>query len=104
MGFYLAVVDFGTCVTLTRILVLYYVCPRETLELISRPEAVESESLGGSPSVAGECVRKSSTESGTDPLLVCGARGQWHTIEPCLCNPRYELDTTQDKCIGITNT
>ncbi|CAI8019857.1 Ephrin type-A receptor 4-B, partial [Geodia barretti] len=98
-GFYLAVVDFGTCVTLSRILVLYYVCPREISELISRPVAVESQSLGGSPSVAGECVENSSTESGTDPLLVCGARGQWHTIVPCLCNPGYELDTTQDQCI-----
>ena len=28
--FYLAVVDLDTCVTLTRILVLYYVCPEET--------------------------------------------------------------------------
>ena len=99
-GFYLAVVDFGTCVTLSRILVLYYVCAREISELISRPAAVAPESLGGSPSVAGECVENSSTESGTDPLLVCGARGQWHTIVPCLCNPGYELDTTQDQCIG----
>ncbi|CAI8044856.1 Ephrin type-A receptor 4-A [Geodia barretti] len=63
-GFYLGVVDLSTCVTLTRILVLYYVCPEETSELISRPEAIESQSLEGSPSVEGECVENSSTESG----------------------------------------
>ena len=103
-GFYLAVVDFNTCVTLTRILVFYYVCPEETSELISRPETVDSGSVDSSATVAGECVGNSSTESGADPLLICGARGQWQVIVPCLCNPGYELSTTQDQCIGNCNT
>ena len=99
-GFYLAVVDLGTCVTLTRILVLYYVCPEETSELISRPEAIDSESIEGTPLVEGECVENSSTESGVDPLLICGAGGQWQVIVPCLCNPGYQLDSSQDQCSG----
>ena len=97
-GFYLAVVDFSTCVTLTRILVLYYVCPEETSELISRPEAIDSESIEGTPSVEGECVENSSTGSGADPLLICGAGGQWQVIKPCLCDPGYQLDSSQDQC------
>ena len=97
-GFYLAVVDLSTCVTLSRILVLYYVCPEETSELISRPEAIDSESIEGTPSVEGECVENSSTESGADPLLICGAGGQWQVIVPCLCNPGYQLDRSQDHC------
>ena len=99
-GFYLGVVDLGTCVTLTRILVVYYVCPEETSELISRPEAIDSESIEGTPSVEGECVENSSTESGADPLLICGAGGQWQVIKPCLCNPGYQLDSSQDQCSG----
>ena len=99
-GFYLAVVDFSTCVSLTRILVLYYVCPEETSELISRPEAIDSESIEGTPSVEGECVENSSTESGADPLLICGAGGQWQVIKSCLCNPGYQLDSSQDLCSG----
>ena len=98
-GFYLGVVDLSTCVTLSRILVLYYVCPEETSELIHRPE----ESLEGSPSVEGECVENSSTESGASPILICGPRGQWQVIQPCLCNPGYELDSSQDKCSGMAN-
>ena len=97
-GFYLAVIDLSTCVTLTRILVLYYVCPEETSELISRPEAIHSESIEGTPSVEGECVENSSTESGADPLLICGARGQWQVIKSCLCNPGHQLDSSQNKC------
>ena len=99
-GFYLAVVDLSTCVTLTRILVLYNVCPEETSELISRPEAIDSESIEGTSSVEGECVENSSTESGADPLLICGAGGQWQVIKPCLCNPGYQLDSSQDLCSG----
>ena len=100
-GFYLAAVDLGTCVTLRRILVLYYVCPEETSELISRPEAIDFESIEGTPSVEGECVENSSTESGADPLLICGAGGQWQVMKPCLCNPGYQLDSSQDQCSGI---
>ena len=100
-GFYLAVVDLSTCVTLTRILVLYYVCPEETSELISRPEAIDSESIEGTPSVEGECVENSSTESGADPLLICGAGGQWQVIKPCVCSPGYQLDSSQDQCSGL---
>ena len=99
-GFYLGVVDLSTCVTLTRILVLYYVCPEETAELISRPEAIESQSLEGSPAVEGECVENSSTDGGVDPILICGSWGQWQVIKPCLCNPGYHLDTSQEQCSG----
>ena len=99
-GFYLGVVDLSTCVTLSRILVLYYVCPEETSELIHRPEAIESQSLEGSPSVEGECVENSSTESGASPILMCGTRGQWQVMKHCLCNHGYELDSSTDMCSG----
>ena len=99
-GFFLAVVDLGTCVTLTRILVFYHVCPEETSELVSRPEAIDSQSLGGSHSVVGECVENSSTETGVHPVLVCGPMGQWQVIVHCLCDPGYQLNTTQDQCTG----
>ena len=79
-GFYLGVVDLSTCITLSRVLVLYYVCPEETSELIYRPEAIESQSLEGSPSVEGECVENSSTGSGANPILLYGTRGQWQVI------------------------
>ena len=101
-GFYLGVVDLSTCVTLSRILVLYYVCPEETSDLISRTEAIEPQSLEGSPSFEGECVENSSTESGANPILICGARGQWNVIKPCLCNPGYQLDVSQDQCSGTS--
>ena len=93
-GFYLAVVDLSTCISVNRILVLYYVCPEETSQLVSRPETVGVLE----PVVEGECVENSSPASGPSPLLLCGDRGEWEVQKPCLCNPGYELDESQDQC------
>ena len=49
----------------------------------------------------GECVENSSTESGASPILTCEEMGQWRVIKPCLCNPGYELDSSQDMCSGM---
>jgi hypothetical protein len=92
-GFYLAVVDLSTCITMERILVLYYECPANTSQLISRPEA-----LGESVTVEGECVENSSTQSGGAPVLICDERGEWKVVVPCLCDPGYELDDREDQC------
>ncbi|CAI8030313.1 Ephrin type-A receptor 4 [Geodia barretti] len=91
-GVYLGVVDLRTCVTLTRILVLYYMCPEETSELISRPEAIESQSLEGSLSVEGECIENSSTESGANPILICGPRGEWQSVQRELSHQGWVMD------------
>ena len=98
-GFYLAVVDLGTCITINRILVFYYVCPAETSQLITRPEAIESRSLDDLDVVVnGECVENSSPQSGMNPLLRCGDKGQWNILIACQCNPGYD---GQEQCIGI---
>ena len=93
-GFYLAVVDLSTCIAIERILILYYVCPEETSQLISRPETVGDVQ----PLVDGHCVENSSPASGPSPLLLCSDRGEWEVRIPCLCNPGYELDDSQDQC------
>ena len=100
-GFYLALVDMGTCVIISRILVSYYVCPAETSQLIIRPEAIEASSPDDV--VIGECVENSSPLCGLNPLLSCGAEGQWNVIVPCRCNPGFELDGRQEQCSGSYN-
>ena len=100
-GFYLAVVDLSTCITINRILVFYYVCPAETSQLITRPEVIQAISLDDSAvTTDGECVENSSTQSGLNPLLSCGNEGRWNVIIPCHCNPRYELVDGQHQCSG----
>ena len=102
-GFYLAVVDFGTCMSVNHLIVLYYVCPEETSERISRPETIEYESLGDSViKVNGECVGNSSPQFGSSPVLQCGNMGQWQVVIPCLCSPGYELQ--EEECSGTERT
>ena len=96
-GFYLAVVDLSTCITINRILVFYYVCPAETSQLITRPEVIPADGSG----IDGECVENSSPQSGLkNPVLSCGDEGQWQVLIPCHCNPGYELADGQEQCSG----
>ena len=93
-GFYLAVVDLGTCILIDRILVFYYVCVGETSDLITRPETIDVGTT-----VTGECVENSSPDGGPNPLVRCSDEGQWEIILPCRCNPGYEQNDGQ--CSGI---
>ena len=97
-GFYLAVVDLSTCITISRILVFYYVCPAETSQLITRPEVIQA--ISPDVTINGECVENSSTQSGSRPLLSCDDEGQWKILIPCHCNPGYELVDGQQQCSG----
>ena len=93
-GFYLAVVDWTTCIVIQRILVFYYVCVGETSDLITRPETIDVGTI-----VTGECVENGSPDGGPNPLVRCGDEGQWEIILPCRCNPGYERNGSQ--CSGI---
>ena len=99
-GFYLAVVDLGTCISIHRILVFYYVCTAEISELIIRPAAIHVPDNSESALVNGECVENSSPQNGLNPVLRCGDKGQWQVVIPCHCNPGYELDDLF-QCSGI---
>ena len=39
-GFHLAIVDHGTCIVINRLVVFYYICPAETVNLVARPRTV----------------------------------------------------------------
>ena len=96
-GFYLAVVDWSTCINIQRILVFFYVCVGETSDLITRPETT-----GVGTTVTGECVENSSPDGAPNPILRCGDEGQWEIIIPCRCNPGYEQNNSQgnSQCSG----
>ena len=44
-GMYLAAQDTGTCVSISRLTVFYYVCPQQVLGFISYPQTVASNGL-----------------------------------------------------------
>ena len=73
-------------------------CPAETSQLITRPEAIQA--ISPDVPIDGECVENSSTQSGSVPLLSCNDEGQWTILIPCHCNPGYELVDGQQQCSG----
>jgi len=101
-GFYLAFIDKGTCLTITRILILYYKGPEKTENLVEYPDTVAppsgNSSVMSGTVVSGECVDKALGEVHT---LTCYARGVWGVVQPgtkCHCSSGYEQSQEEDSC------
>ena len=87
-GFYLALVDHGTCVVINQFLVFYegVLCSGEKTGLIEHPEVIPPQDM-----VAGKCAANSATMNGSDPVIKCTDEGDWEVLMPCLCGPGFEL-------------
>ncbi len=102
-GFYLAIRDPGTCIRISRLLVFYYTCPSETVDLVVRPETIAPminiDSTVEQFIVTPACVGNSSSVGG-DLSLKCLPRGQW--IAPpstgCQCDPGF-VPTMSQECL-----
>ena len=90
-GLYLSVVDGGSCITISRILVYYNVCPYQVVNMVVYPETVAPPfSNPQHRVVTGTCVDNASPISG-DLNLECKVSGIWgDTQVMCSCNAGYE--------------
>ena len=86
-GMYLAAQDTGTCVSISRLTVFYYVCPQQVLGLISYPQTVASNGL----ITQLVCAPGASVVS-QQPQASCatGNLGVWGPPSgSCSCSPGY---------------
>ena len=84
-GLYLAAQDTGTCVSITRLTVLYYVCPQQVVNFINYPMTLAD---GGITQLT--CVSGAGLVGGQTLLTTCGSRGVWMAPNgACSCNPGY---------------
>ena len=93
-GAYLALVDEGTCVYISRLVVSYTVCPAQNLDLVSYPQIVAPTVKNvDDKMVPVTCVEGAST---IEPeSLECNIGGTWGSIDsPCQCDPGYQLNGT----------
>ena len=91
-GLYLAVVDRGSCTSITRIVVYYNVCPEQTVNLVCYPETVAPPfSNPQDREATGVCIDNASPATPTLELQ-CGIGGVWDDsiIAVCSCDPGYE--------------
>ena len=93
-GAYLALVDEGTCVYISRLVVSYTVCPAQNLDLISYPQ-ITAPTVNNveDKMVSVKCVKGAST---IEPQsLECNIGGIWGSLDsPCQCDPGYQLNGT----------
>ena len=87
-GIYLAILDTppGTCVSILRLALYYYVCPEQVVNLVKYPETI-SPTFTSSHGVFVEasCVDNAVLTS-ANSLLDCNSRGRWEAIGvACRC-------------------
>ena len=88
-SFYFAIQDETSCITITRLLVFYNVCPSQTVNLTSTPETIAPPSGAAPITVTATCARNAEAEGGSEPRLICSTGGLWSTVgnSGCRCVP-----------------
>ena len=101
-SFYFAIQDEGTCITITRLIVFYHVCPSQTIDLTHTPETIAP--VTGSPpiTVKGHCVEKALTEDDCAPKLTCSPGGIWTPLlgSGCSCEQGYSHYKANETCLS----
>ena len=107
-GFYLAIRDQNSCLTISRVLVFYYVCPTEAQnlvkfeELLAPPNIPQSEAI----SVIAQCIPNASPMSPTQQVkVICSAKGVWQVLPDfrCECDSGMQPNNNGSECIGETS-
>ena len=84
-GMYLGIQDIGSCVSINRLTIFYYVCPRQEINLIIYPVTVAN-----GPVAKLLCTRGASAVGQQSPQASCGSLGMWGSpIGSCACSPGY---------------
>ena len=102
-GFYVALRENGTCLTISTIRVYTYCCKGQRYGLLEYPTANAPTRSGGAPSrVTGECYAGSSVDDSGDTTteVSCSGLGRWDTSKDCVCNPGlvYEEKDGDSNC------
>ncbi|KAL5491927.1 hypothetical protein EMCRGX_G017303 [Ephydatia muelleri] len=94
-GMYLGIQDIGSCVSINRLTIFYYVCPRQEINLIIYPVTVAN-----GPVAKLLCTRGASAVGQQSPQASCGSLGMWGSpIGSCACSPGYtQVGQTCQSC------
>lgn len=99
-GFYLSLVDNGTNVTVSRLLVYRIKGPAQQQNLTLYPETPAPAS--GDISVTAHCVANAQTANNHPPNITLSSTGVWSSPDQCLCIEGHEpmLVETNMQCQG----
>ena len=91
-GIYLAFLDQGACVTLTKVTVSYRYCPKMNSTLVTFPRTVAPANDSDLIEQVGKCTDVNSVNK-VKLSGVCQSNGEWNITDDlvCLCKDGYEL-------------
>ena len=89
-AFYFAVQDETSCIIITRMIVFYHICPRQSFDFTHYPDMraprFASNNLVVAPiTVITTCVDNAEAENGVAPLAFCSSGGIWSTLQGSGC-------------------
>lgn len=108
-GFYIAIRDQTTCISVVRLIVFYNVCPGGVEELVELPETIAPPVRRDStPStLTAQCVENAIPEGGGSAVISqCNAGGVWSALHDrhCSCIPGYNTSDNGRSCTCMLNS
>ena len=93
-GFYLAIRDSSSCITIYRLRVYFYICPETTHDLVNFPFGIENSTTTAS------CAAGAVAKNNVAPLAICSEFG-WSLLQPvCYCLPGFASISNGRTCRG----
>ena len=91
-GIYLAFLDQGVCITLTKVVISYRYCPAMGSILVEFPRTVAPANDSDLTEQEGKCTDVNS-ENKVKLVSACLSDGEWNITDDlmCQCNAGYEL-------------
>ena len=91
-GIYLAFLDQGVCITLSKVVISYRYCPEIGSTLVAFPRTVAPANGSNLTEEEGKCTDVNSVKK-VKLVSMCLSNGEWNITDDlkCLCNPGYEL-------------
>ena len=91
-GIYLAFLDQGVCITLTKVVISYRYCPESVSTLVTFPRTVAPANDSDLTEQKGKCTDVNSINK-VKLVSVCLSNGEWNKTSnlACLCKAGYEL-------------
>lgn len=101
-GFYVAFVDTGACMSITRVRIYSVVCPETIVNYAIFNRTFEGGTQWDLTNVQGTCVDNAEPLNSDDVLIYyCQFGGGWQALTgSCGCSPGYQSSKTKDSCEG----
>lgn len=100
-GFYIAFLDTGACMSITKVHVYSVVCPETIVNFAIFNRTYEAGTQSELPQVHGTCIDNAQPLNGDVLIYHCQFGGGWKApTGACGCSPGYQSSRGEDACEG----